>query len=264
MKKSKDERQLSLIRENRDDKTRTSKEVVPPPKTEALKTLNLVIKQRGYRRHFLMDVEAAGTEGWSYFLLPAFKAALDIKYLLKQRKKNKVVVEEWHEWLQGSSFHFDRGHMIYDTNDAYDLPWSQALKRIRNCLQVTHASPASPEILETGFGKLPGKRHLLSLNRHLEIYDVLKPEPESFTHAIVNRVEEQGGKAPKITDLRDMVKLGGAIERKIIIEPRNHGVVHFDFYHPSFEKKGLVKGKSLSTTQDNFVRFLISGSVDDL
>ena len=85
---------------------------------------------------------------WFMCLPVFFNNALDIKDT--ERKKDK---KSYWVWTQGADFSFSTGDTIYDTNEAYKT-WSEAIKKINICIQVTQAVPASSS--ETGL-RFPGR-----------------------------------------------------------------------------------------------------------
>jgi len=85
---------------------------------------------------------------WFMYIPPFFNNALDIRDT--ERKKDKI---SYWVWTQGADFSFSVGDIIYDTKYAYN-PWSEALKKIKICIQVTKAVSASSS--EAGF-RFPGR-----------------------------------------------------------------------------------------------------------
>jgi hypothetical protein len=247
-------RQLNLIGDvNKID--RKEKHEFSRSKSESLKFLeDLLKKKRGYQRRFLMDYNKPGTEGWNFFLLSSFKEALDIKYVTKKKREE---VLEWQEWQQGSNFSFKRGHMIYDTSDAYDLSWFEALKKIQNCLQVTQATPVVPEDTSKFITKIEGTRNILKKERHIETYNAIESKEMAFVD-VRKIVKERTDKFPSYEIFKTMEKLG-VVSIRQEFTPRVKGSVNFDMYHLNNAKTGLVRGDSYSATQDDFVRFIITG-----
>ena len=68
-------------------------------------------------------------------------------------------------WTQGPNFRFRPGEVLYDTPQGYE-DWSEALKRIKFCLQIKAARPNS-----SGGGGGVGTAGLVT-------FDVHKPTPD--------------------------------------------------------------------------------------
>jgi len=85
---------------------------------------------------------------WFMYIPPFFNNALDIRDT--ERKKDKI---SYWVWTQGADFSFSVGDVIYDTKEAYKT-WSEAIKKIGICIQVTRAVSASSS--EAGF-RFPGR-----------------------------------------------------------------------------------------------------------
>jgi hypothetical protein len=152
--------------------------------------------------------------------------------------------------------------MIYDTSDAYDLPWFEALKKINNCLQVTQATPVVPENKTEYITKIEGKRSLLSKDRHIETYEALESREMPLSE-VQKIVKEKTDQYPSIGIFKTMEKLGTVSVRKQV-NPRDKGSLNFDMYHPNKARTGLVRGENYFTTQDGFVQYLITGNIEEL
>ena len=228
-----------------------------------LEDLNSLIQRPRY--DFVLLDCSQGTEGWAFYLLPSFKDALDIKYLTKgRRQKSSNDESEKHnsfEWQQRSAFSFKRGYRIYDTKDAYELDWSEALKKINSCVQVRTAKAAVPEHRTTYVQKIAGKESVLTTDRQRAIYNALDNSEKEFSKA-TDDVKKKTEKSVGLDTIERMKKLGAMKIRFMITTPRNKGSVTFDTLLPDKEKTGLFpSGKTTTTTQDDFIRFLISGKL---
>jgi hypothetical protein len=53
-------------------------------------------------------------------------------------------------WTQGQSYDFNVGDTVYDTEDAYELPWVEAIGKMKTCIQVLAARKASPSAFTPG------------------------------------------------------------------------------------------------------------------
>lgn len=75
--------------------------------------------------------------GWRFAVPEAFKEPLDIKRTVRSVKKRQ---EE--NWTQGRLFNFIPGSILYNTRLAYDLPWGEALDKIKLAVQVVESEPS--------------------------------------------------------------------------------------------------------------------------
>lgn len=233
-------------------------ERIAQSKADALKILEYILTIRGYQSKFLIDHENQGSIGWSFYLPPAFREALDIRYM---ERKNQETELECMAWQQGSSFAFDRGHMIYDTQQAYTLPWAEALEKIEVCLQVTEASPVTPEEKKVYITKIDSAAQKLERDRQKAVYAALEiktiPYPEARVIA-----HHHTGKYASLGIFKTMAKLG-AFEIQEDIKPRTSGFIRYDVYRPNDKNTGLLKSESRTCSQDEFVRLLIAG-IDEM
>lgn len=227
---------------------------VAQSKADALEILEHVLSVRGYQSEFLIDHENQGSIGWSFYLPPAFREALDIKYLERKNQKTEV---ECMEWQQGSSFAFDRGHMIYDTQQAYTLPWAEALTKIKICLQVSEALPVISEEKKVYITKIDGAAQKLETDRQKAVYVALETKTILYPEARVI-VHRHTGKYASLGIFKTMKKLG-AFEIQESIKPRTAGFIRYDVYRPNDKNTGLRKCESGTCNQHEFVRLLISG-----
>jgi hypothetical protein len=108
--------------------------------------------------------------GWRFCVPSAFRAALDIK--LTPRTENGSTVMKW---TQGSRFHFEQGHTLYDSAKAY-RPWD--LRNFQVCLDVQRAAPAQP----------PNSGDRGARDAGTVIFDVLTPDEQGAQ--LVKRHEE--------------------------------------------------------------------------
>ena len=121
---------------------------------QALNILDDLIREKRPRENrttkLLKDPSAESGEGWYMCVPPWFNEALDIKRTESVKDNKKRLV-----WTQGSRFSFKQGDTVYDTIDAYKV-WSEALKSIRLCVQVTMACSAAPptKVSERFFGSV--------------------------------------------------------------------------------------------------------------
>lgn len=134
------------------------------------------------------DVWDGWCEGWAFAVQPAFAAAMDILPTLRTEQGRTSLL-----WTQGSAFNFKEGHTLYDTPEAYSLPWAEALRHIRYSIQIIGAAPASSATA---------------------------------------------------------------------LQARDPGRVAYRLYSPNVDRTNLVPMATHNTTQDDFMRFLITGEVE--
>ena len=95
------------------------------------------------------------------FIIPAqFKPAFDIKLtsrMIKVPTSDPTGFIRKKEWIytQGKYYSFDKGDVFYDAKEPYYQEWSDALKKIKCCIQISEASPAYPELIKIS---LKGKK----------------------------------------------------------------------------------------------------------
>lgn len=123
----------------------------------------------------LKSFEGESPSFWFMYLPDYFNNALDIKNT--ERKKNK---KSYWVWTQGADFSFSTGDTIYDTMEAYQ-PWSEAIKKIKICIQVTNAVPA--RCSEAGL-RFPGR-----INADLYLPDSMKNKLIKFTELKMTQYE---------------------------------------------------------------------------
>lgn len=87
----------------------------------------------------LRDPEADKTSGWFMHVPPRFNEALDIRQTPRVSVPNTKPVLVW---TQGREFRFKAGDVIYDTCSGYEQ-WSEALRHIRRCVQVSSSTDAT-------------------------------------------------------------------------------------------------------------------------
>lgn len=140
--------QLSLINESISiDSIKTWDELIHAKKSRIKRTSNL-----------LRDPLSQDTPDW-YMCVPSFfNNALDIKFIervktIKQQdqenpnSKVKKIKKTELVWTQGSAFFFEEGCTLYDTINGY-LEWSEAIKKIKLCIQIIKSVEATPRIAD--------------------------------------------------------------------------------------------------------------------
>lgn len=84
----------------------------------------------------IADFSKGYADGWAFVVRPCNYEALDIKWTPKTIKKSTFM-----QLTQGDVYNFTDGSVFYDTLEAYNLPWSNALESIRCSLQITRTIP---------------------------------------------------------------------------------------------------------------------------
>jgi hypothetical protein len=164
----------------------------------ALAILQDVTNKPGKNSASLLKNPAASTDpSWHLWLPPHFNSALDLRFLQKQKTKNKEVVAAWKEWVQGGRFQFNEGSILYDRDVSALDTWGDKLAAIDFYILIHAARPVS-----------------------------VKPVKEEAT----------GGRSMR----------------------RNPGMVSFAIHATKLSGAEQVS-KDITMTQDEFVRFAITG-----
>jgi hypothetical protein len=66
-----------------------------------------------------------------------------LKFLQKQKVKNKEIVERWREWVQGSNFAFSEGSIIYDRDVSQLETWGEKLEAVDFYVVLGSTRPVS-------------------------------------------------------------------------------------------------------------------------
>ena len=110
----------------------------------AEKVLQQLIDAPGKSGSILLKDPAASTQSsWHLWLPPHFNSALDLRFLQKQKTKNKEVVQTWKEWVQGGRFQFNEGSMIYDRDVSGLETWGEKLEAIDFYIVINSSRPVS-------------------------------------------------------------------------------------------------------------------------
>jgi hypothetical protein len=91
----------------------------------------------------LKHPDASTPSSWHLWLPPHFNSALDLRFLQKQKTKNKEVVQTWREWVQGGRFQFNEGAIIYDRDVSALRTWGEKLKVINFYILIQAARPVT-------------------------------------------------------------------------------------------------------------------------
>ncbi|MFN9646396.1 MAG: hypothetical protein ACK6BG_15050 [Cyanobacteriota bacterium] len=110
----------------------------------ALAILQDLTEKPGKNSSSLLKNPAASTHpSWNLWLPPHFNSALDLRFLQKQKTKNKEVVAVWKEWVQGGRFQFNEGSILYDRDVAALATWGEKLATIDFYVLIHAARPVT-------------------------------------------------------------------------------------------------------------------------
>ena len=168
--------------------------------------------------------------GWYFHVPSCFCNALDIKQTARQENKSEVL-----RWTQGSEFNFTEGCVIYDSPVARQngVPWGEALKSVKVALQVVASYSALPATVET------------------ESWEDI---PKDLDDRIAAWTEK--GIKTQTIDNRDKKT---PVFKLLAYIPRNPGNVTVRVLKPNEDHSQLVQIETITITQDELVKTLISG-----
>jgi len=155
--------------------------------------------------------------GWRFAVTEAFKDALDIKL----RTEN--------EWTQGNQFNFIQGSVFYDTPQAYEPSWREAIQHLKLSVQIAESRPSERIVSET----------IETTSKQIEITTRGKGESSK----------------PKL----EMVD--GLVIRK---ERVHFGYIKFTLYRPNKDKSAVEEVDTIECDQEEFVAFLQTGIIRTL
>jgi len=112
--------------------------------SEAAAQLKSLIAKPGRSQSALLKDPATSTDpSWHLCLPPHFNAALGLKFMQKQKVKNKLVIDRWKEWNQSSNFSFSEGSIIYDREVSQIETWGKKLDTVAFYIVLGPAKPVS-------------------------------------------------------------------------------------------------------------------------
>jgi hypothetical protein len=209
-------------------------------------------------------------KGWRMAVGECFRDSLDIKSLKSLTQTDEATDDATSEiagkkekdvtlWTQGGTFSFSQGDIIYDMPRAYQR-WDVALESVRIAYQISKATPSRPR-KETTFlkkntsfaGSLAGGQ----IARRQEVVRAIPPEWME-EREVIETVEESTGTRPSSALLQTLCDIG-AIDRRVDVESRFPGVVHFRVLAPNADKSRLCIKEEKAVSQDDFVALLITG-----
>lgn len=120
---------------------------------------------------------------WHLCLPPHFNTALGLRFLQKQKVKNKQVADRWKEWVQSGNFDFNEGSIIYDKDVCGLKTWGEKLAAIESYVVIGKTRPIS---LRTFDDEATGLKHT-KRDPGLVTYKIYVPDPESSLKSICTR-----------------------------------------------------------------------------
>jgi hypothetical protein len=120
---------------------------------------------------------------WHLCLPPHFNTALGLRFLQKQKVKNKQVTERWKEWVQSGNFDFSEGSIIYDKDVCGLKTWGEKLAAVDSYVVIGKTRPISLRICHdeaTGFKQTNRDPGLVT-------FKIYVPEPELSLKSICIR-----------------------------------------------------------------------------
>lgn len=88
-------------------------------------------------RKLIADFVGGFAHGWAFAVGKHYRDALDIKLTPRATEEG----EQEEVWTQGDCYSFRAGDVLYDTPQAYQGTWQDALQHIRVAVQVVQAAP---------------------------------------------------------------------------------------------------------------------------
>jgi hypothetical protein len=91
----------------------------------------------------LKDPAASTPPSWHLWLPPHFNSALDLRFIQKQKIRDKEVVKVWKEWVQGGKFQFSEGSIIYNRDVSGVDTWGEKLRILDFYVVINSSRPVS-------------------------------------------------------------------------------------------------------------------------
>jgi hypothetical protein len=132
----------------------------------------------------LKDPAASTHPSWHLWLPPHFNSALDLRFMQKQKTRDKEVVHSWKEWVQGGRFQFNEGSLIYDRDVSAFETWGETLKAINFYVLIKASRPVSMKISrdeETGQRVVNRNPGLVSFEIYTTIPSSADDRPEEVS-----------------------------------------------------------------------------------
>jgi hypothetical protein len=255
-----------------DTRTASESEEFDATRDELLRILAQAIALRDgdFRmEHLLADFDKGDgfAKGWRMAVGECFRDSLDIRSIKRtdeaaDEAANEVVGDEGvMKWTQGGTYAFSQGDVVYDTPRAYQC-WDKALKSICVAYQVLQGSPSRPRKETAYLKRNTSFEGSLTGGQIARRQEVVKATPPDWTEEkkIIETIEEVTRKAPSAGLLRTLCDIG-ALDRRVDVEPRFPGVVHFRVLAPNANKSKLCVTEEKVVSQDDFVALLIAGKL---
>ena len=104
--------------------------------------LKLFVNERNRRsKKLIADFSSGYAANWFFCVREANYLALDI--VLSPRRKNKQTIMVL---TQGKFYNFHDGSIFYDNKIAYEVPWGEALKKLKYSVQIVDVIPTTNKI----------------------------------------------------------------------------------------------------------------------
>ena len=243
-------------------------------KDESIKILNDIIVSDGFIDKFLWNHLEDGNDFWSFYLPLSFRLALSILDVSRTETIDGKTVKEI-RMAQGALWDFCEGDVIYDSRKGY-LVWSDALHSIELCLQVRSGLKAgwiqntryvgAKKRRKNGPPDLNGKPTFTTISKNDFVDDGIYKIWNKMKNVSISDKEFdcwiiKNGLSEKITfeSLYDDDKFTNKSDPPI----RNPGSITFDVFKPNDRKDKLEKREVIRCSQDDFVRLLITGKINN-
>tara|TARA_Y100001968_G_scaffold127966_1_gene116839 strand:- start:2675 stop:3292 length:618 start_codon:yes stop_codon:yes gene_type:complete len=133
----------------------------------------------------LKDPLGKSHSSWHLCCPQHFNDAMDIKYIEKTQVKDKVVVDRWREWVQGTNFNFEEGSVLYDRDVSGYVTWGEKLSLIKFFVEVYKSTPVS--IIEK-IDPNNGKVVLVRDKGHIEFH-IFEPTEDKKSCKVVEKID---------------------------------------------------------------------------
>lgn len=123
----------------------------------------------------LKDPATSTPPSWHLWLPPHFNSALDLRFMQKQKIRDKEVVKVWKEWVQGGKFQFSEGSIIYNRDVSGVDTWVEKLRALDFYVVINSSRPVS---LKTEIDEKTGLR-IVRRNPGLVSFSICAAGPAS-------------------------------------------------------------------------------------
>ena len=103
--------------------------------------LGLFVREDERSRELIADFSKGYADGWKFIVRRCHYESLDIKWqeVLAEGEKRGANSKKVKVLTQGNLYNFQRGYSFFDTMEAYETIWGEALKKIKYMLQIDYA-----------------------------------------------------------------------------------------------------------------------------